>query len=96
MCLRADLGIASCIGALLGGWPWDGQVHRETLWAVAPVWPVALELGVGMALAWPGALENAVGMPLGLPVALGICAGTASASGTASCIWTLVLIVLAG
>ena len=80
MCLRANLGIASCIGTLLGGWPWDGQVHWETLWAVVLEWPVALESAVGMALGWP--------------VALGICAGTAP--GMASWIGTLILSVLAG
>ena len=94
MCLRADLGIASCIGTLLWDWPWDGQVHWETLWAVVLEWPAALESAVGMALGWPVALENAVGMALGLPVALGICAGTAS--GMAGCIGTSVLIVFAG
>ena len=94
MCLRADLGIASCIGTLLGGWPWDGQVHWETLWAVVLQWPIGLESAVGMALGWPGALENAVGMALGLSVALGICAGTAP--GMASCVGTSGLIVLVG
>ena len=75
MCLRADLGIASCIGTLLWDWPWDGQVHWETLGAVVLEWPVALESAVGMALGRPGALEGAVGM-----------ASLGSGPGVASCI----------
>ena len=72
-------GMANGAGALLGEWPWGGQVHWELEWEA---W--------GVALGWPSAFENLSGsargvgnlcweivweMPLGWPVALGSCTG---------------------